>query len=174
MMSEDEERKTKTIVGIIAGLFLIYLVASASGIVPGGYNIFKYMQDEDDTIPLPSGTGYVVGFPDEVNVTAQVNNSYEITFVCNESYMAGMQLTISLGEDLVNTTSYWTATSTAWSISTNKRVATYVGDPLSANVEISNLRFHVNDGAVEDVITINITTTVGELDVEEFEVAVIL
>ena len=174
MMSEDEVRKTKTIGGIIAGLVLIYLVASASGIVPEGYNIFKYMEDGGEITTLPSGTGLVYGFPESVNITAEENNSYEIAFVCNQSYIAGMQLTITLGEDLVNTTSYWTATSTDWSISSQGNVVTYVGSPLTANVEIGNLILHVNGGEAEDVITIDVTTTVGELEENTFEIAVIL
>jgi len=172
-MSDDETRKMKTIGGIIAGLFLIYLVASASGIVPEGYNIFRG-GEKLITPPLPSGSGYVDGFPEVVNITEQMNNSYLITFACNESYISGMELIITPGEDLVNTTTYWTATSTDWVISINGLTATYYGSALSANVEVATLRLHVNGGEVEDIITIDVNTTVGELDEDSFEILVVL
>lgn len=168
MMTDDEVNKARAVVGVVLGVFLIYLVAAAGGAVPDDYNVFKLFEEEPEPI-LAQGTGYVLGFPTAVNVTAQENNSYIITFGCNESYVGGMELVLEPDDDLVNTTVYWTGTSTDWVISDDGYTATYVGEPLTNGLEIGSLVLHVDGGAVEDNINVTISTDIGELDITEAE-----
>jgi len=174
MVMTDEELSTaKKVVVVVVSFFLIYVVASWGGYIPDEYNVFRIFEEEEPII-LADGYGVVEGFPTTVNVTAQENNSYVISFSCNESYVTGMELSITLGGDLENTTAYWTATSTSWDISADNLTAEYDGDALSNGVEISDLILHIDGGDAEDEIDILITTTVGELTPDEVTIDVVL
>jgi len=173
MMTEDELKNAKRVVAVIVTFFLIYVLASWGGYIPDDYNIFQVFEEDAEPILSP-GEGYVSGFPTEVNVTEQVNNTYILTFTCNESYVSGMELVITLDDDFVNTTSYWTATTTDWQLSADQLTAEYVGDALTIGVEISDLILHVDDGAVEGDVDIVITADIGDLTPEEVTVAVVI
>lgn len=173
MMTDKEIEKARMGVGLILGIFLIYLIASAGGIVPNDYNVFKYFEDEP-VVPLADGEGYVSGIPTEVNVTAQENNTFQLTFYCNESYISGMVLTFDPDASLEDTEFYWTATSTDWYITDDQLTAEYVGEPLGIGVEINDLILHVDGGDAEGDVDIDITTTLGELDDDSFSIEILI
>lgn len=172
-LTDEEKKSAKVVVGIVIGLFVLYLGASAFNLIPEQWNIFEQFRPEPEPI-LADGEGYVSEIPTDVNLTAELNNSYELTFVCNESYIDGMRLYLTPDDNLTNTTTYFTATSTNWQISADQLDATYVGDPLTIGVEINDLILHIDGGETNGTIALEITSTVGVLTPDIAEINVYL
>ena len=172
-MTDGEIKKAWQVVGVVLILGMAYVLLSIANIMPAGFNIFEVWGEEAEPVLIP-GEGYIDGFPDEVNVTAQLNNTYPIRFVCNESYVDGMQLTITLGSDLTNTSVYWTATSTDWEISSDMLEAEYIGNELGTGVEIDTLVLHVDGGDEEGDVDIEVITKVGILLPDEVTIDIVV
>ncbi len=172
ILTDEGKEKSKMVVGVVIGLFVIYLVASAFNLIPGQWNIFEQFRPEPEPI-LADGEGYIDGIPTEVNITAEENNSFELTFICNESYIDGMHLILTPGDNLTGTEAYFTATSTNWQISSDQLDARYIGDPLTIGVEINDLILHVDGGTINGTVVVEITTTVGVLTPDTTDIVII-
>jgi hypothetical protein len=176
-MMTDKEKETWKMVGIIAIILVAgYLVLAYANFIPAGYNVFKMGEQEITPTPTPTytaGTGFILLSADEVNATADPEYTINITVECDESYLGGISL-VAEAEDS-DSDIWFTATSSDWSISDDGLEATYVGEHLTGGVSFTTLFLNMDNTDLEDEADITITAdaTLGELDEDEFTIAIV-